>query len=242
MLESKVEITKRLQTEGRWDEASRHRDEVRQKFRTEGATRAEANERAWEAMAEKYPPNRDPQEPVDGHHEGEPGETNALPADVGAGADFSADVQWVYMNYHSVVIADGGGRPRCDFSRAASPPPGSGAVGLMAWAADNRTGFFKDLLPKIVNTDEADEEDLVRQEKKSIAEIKSVLNRMNEGFQRQMVEDAPAAVKEAVCSSLSDWKRSHGATLPAEALFSLDAAVMRLGTRLVAASSAVADV
>jgi hypothetical protein len=242
MLESKVEITKRLQTEGRWDEASRYRDEVRQKFRTEDATRAEANERAWEAMAEKYPPNRDLQEPVDGHREGEPGETNAFPADVGAGADFSADVQWVYANFTRVVVCGPGKPSRCEFSRATTPPPSSGAVGLMEWAADNRTGFFKDLLPKIVNTDEADEDVLVRQEKKSIAEIRSILNRMNEGFQRQMVEDAPAAVKEAVCNSLFDWKRSHGTALPAEALSSLDAAVMSLGTRLVAASSAVADV
>ena len=109
----------------------------------------------------------------------------------------------------------------------------------MQWAADNRTAFFKDLVPKIVKID--DDEDLVRQERKSIAEIKGILDAMNKDFRRQMVEDTPETVREAVRSSLSDWKRSYGAALPAEALSSLDAAVTGLGTRLVAASSAVAE-
>ena len=57
--ESKIVATHRLQKDGRWDEASVYRGEQRQKFRAEGLTKKEANEKAWEAMSLKYPPPPD---------------------------------------------------------------------------------------------------------------------------------------------------------------------------------------
>ena len=44
--ESKIEATHRLQKDGRWDEASEYRCEQRQKYRDEGLTKKEANEKA----------------------------------------------------------------------------------------------------------------------------------------------------------------------------------------------------
>lgn len=241
MQESRIAATKRLQAAGLWEEASQYRDKVRQESRAGGATRAEANERAWEAMAEKYPPNPDPQEPADCHSEAEPAEAEVYPAEVGAGADFTADVSWVYGNFQRVVITSPGKPARCDFSRATTPPPSSGAVGLMHWAADNRTAFFKDLVPKIVKTDDADDEDMIRRERKSIAEIGRILDDMNQEFQREMVENAPETVRKAVRSSLTDWERRYGVALPDEALAALDAHVMDLGTRLVEAAGGLAQ-
>ena len=55
-MESKIELTHRLEREGRWEEASLFRDQVRQRLKREGKTRQEANEGAWQAMAERYPP------------------------------------------------------------------------------------------------------------------------------------------------------------------------------------------
>ena len=56
MNESKIVATKRLQSEGLWNEASLYREEVREHLRGEGMTRKEANKGAWEKMLETYPP------------------------------------------------------------------------------------------------------------------------------------------------------------------------------------------
>ena len=56
MNESKIELTERLRREGRWSEASQFKDEVLKKLRSDGMTRADAAEQAWERMAAQYPP------------------------------------------------------------------------------------------------------------------------------------------------------------------------------------------
>lgn len=55
-MESRIEVTRRLQSEGRWDEASACRDEERMRLRREGLTRRESNERAWAWMIEEFAP------------------------------------------------------------------------------------------------------------------------------------------------------------------------------------------
>ena len=62
MQESKIDATDRLRREGRWEEASAYRDEVRKRLRAEGKPKAEAVDASWEAMVEKYPP-LEPDEP-----------------------------------------------------------------------------------------------------------------------------------------------------------------------------------
>ena len=44
-----------LQKDGRWEAASEYRCGQRQKFRAEGLTKKEANEKAWAAMSLKFP-------------------------------------------------------------------------------------------------------------------------------------------------------------------------------------------
>jgi hypothetical protein len=56
MEESKICAMDRLRREGRWEEASLFRDEERRRLRDEGLPKAEANDRSWAAMMEKYPP------------------------------------------------------------------------------------------------------------------------------------------------------------------------------------------
>ena len=48
--ESNVECTDRLRRQGKWEEASRYKDEVKQCLREEGKTKREANDLAWTAM------------------------------------------------------------------------------------------------------------------------------------------------------------------------------------------------
>ena len=49
-IESKIELTDRLRRQGKWEEASRYKDEVKQCLREEGKTKREANDLAWTAM------------------------------------------------------------------------------------------------------------------------------------------------------------------------------------------------
>lgn len=60
-MQSKIEATDRLRREGRWAEASLKRDEFRRQYRLEGAKRDDANERAWQAMCDAFPPLTDHQ-------------------------------------------------------------------------------------------------------------------------------------------------------------------------------------
>ena len=61
MTESRSVATDRLRCEGRWEEASLYRDEMRRKFKAEGLKCAEANEASWDAMLAKYPPQAVPE-------------------------------------------------------------------------------------------------------------------------------------------------------------------------------------
>jgi len=56
MAESKIELVQRWRREGRAEEASRYRDEVREQLRAQGKTRREAREASWEAARAAFPP------------------------------------------------------------------------------------------------------------------------------------------------------------------------------------------
>jgi hypothetical protein len=55
-IESRIELTDRLRREGRDEEASLYRNQVREQLRAEGKTRKEAMEGAWEATRLAFPP------------------------------------------------------------------------------------------------------------------------------------------------------------------------------------------
>ena len=56
MTESKIELTERLRSEGRWPEASKFKDTAQRAFRDKGMKRSEAPDAAWQAMATAFPP------------------------------------------------------------------------------------------------------------------------------------------------------------------------------------------
>ena len=53
--ESKIETTDRLRRQGKWVEASRFKEEVKQRHRDAGKSRQESNRLAWEAVQERFP-------------------------------------------------------------------------------------------------------------------------------------------------------------------------------------------
>src|SRR6188472_2584062 len=56
MTESKSVATDRLRREGRWEDASKYRDEKRAEFKASGMKRTAASNAAWEAMLAEFPP------------------------------------------------------------------------------------------------------------------------------------------------------------------------------------------
>jgi hypothetical protein len=171
MKESKIHATERLRQEGRWDEASAYRDEVRGRLRSEGMPKSEADEAAWEAMIERYAPILASEaEPEVTGLDLDDADLDALAAKFdGQPADFSRDAQWTYENL--------------DNRRAApTAAPSLGAWSMLKWARENRNRFFEHLLPKAISVQQrqATEQCWQEEEEMSIAEIEKMLKELNQ--------------------------------------------------------------
>ncbi len=136
MTESKIDLTDRLRREKRWEEATQYKDSTAKQLRDGGIKRGEANQKAWEATTEKYPP-------LVALQEEEPDQDQALefsdeqvaslpPGDL---EDFFTDVNWVYGNLE---------RGDVDPTTA----PSSGALALLRWARRNKNDFFEKVVPR----------------------------------------------------------------------------------------------
>jgi len=143
-----------------------------------------------------------------------------------------------------VVVLTPGKPARCDFSRAISSPPSGGAVALLVWAAENRTAFFKDLVPKTLSAEKTEEEGQVAEDLQQVEKIRGILKRYQqvarERFERELIENAPLALWDEARNCLSGWERDSGVELPVEARASLEAHVTDLCNRVQAASLATA--
>ncbi len=58
------------------------------------------------------------------------------------------------------------------------------------------------------------DEVMIKQERKSIAEVRGILEQMNEQADEQLAADTSEAVQKRVAVMLDDWSRQHGVTLP----------------------------
>ncbi|MCE5269506.1 MAG: hypothetical protein LLG00_16640 [Planctomycetaceae bacterium] len=200
MAESKIQLTDRLRREGRWTgDAEDRKNEMIRIFREAGLQKAEASEEAWRRLAEEYPPlppkpkpdpEPEPDAESDGSHtaaaasvdEGEAVAISPLPeawGELPESAPFEAEVEWVHQNRVLVVEELAGKRSKLHWHRARKPAPSYGAVNLMEYAATNRKGFM-DILQKVKPAAAGDEEN-VRRERRSIAEIEDLLEKMAEG-------------------------------------------------------------
>ena len=183
MKESKYDLTVRLRKEGRWAEASLFKDNEIRRLRAEGVViRSECNDKAWELMEEKYPPLpvAEVESEVTQAIAVDPNPWTDLPSD----ADFNEEVRWVHQQYALIVEETPRGRV-IHWDRATKPPPSHGARSLALWAADNRnnrTAFYKDVLPKAMSaaSNSGDEADSIREEKRSIAEVQRILEKMSQ--------------------------------------------------------------
>jgi hypothetical protein len=235
MTESKIEIVERLRREGRWPEASLFKDTAVKDFRSKGVGRAEATQAAWEAMATAYPPLA----PIEGSASKVPDTASGNPRghdgydeeliDVDAliakrPHDFARDVAWVYEH-----LADRNVKPQ--------DAPGAGAWSLLTWGRRYRNRFFEMVVPKamIARTDE--EEGNRRKERKRIAEMEDILGNLQRQWEQELIADVPGTIQAKVRSTLSDWGRRFGLTIPPDAATSLGAHIAGLVQESVQAIS-----
>lgn len=236
MDESKIELTERLRREGRWGEASRFKDEALRKLRSDGMTKADAAEEAWRRMAAQYPPLANigesapeapdatagepwpAQRPRGTEHDTEHDiDIDALLDRIGDGrpSDLVQDTLWAYEHLANRRIK-------------ASDAPSCGAWALLEWARQYRNRFFEMVLPRAMAARPPEADENVRKEKKSIAEIRGVLERIRDGKDEELRTDVPRVLQQRVRDVLSNWVQQCGVSLAADARAHLDSAIVGL--------------
>jgi hypothetical protein len=104
-----------------------------------------------------------------------PEEWGELPAT----AKYEDEVEWVYQNYVFAIEHLPSG-DRMKLGRAKTPAPSMGAVGMLSWAMDNRTAFYKDVVPRIKREAVEGEGEAVHRERMAVGEIRQILEQMGE--------------------------------------------------------------
>jgi hypothetical protein len=222
MTESKITLTHRLQREGNWDKASLFKDDCISRLRTEGKTRKEAQQAAWEEMEQCFPPLPS---------ESEPEALEASPSEwadrlSSSSDDFVGDVMWVYSRL---------GLPNVQPQDA----PSSGAWSLLRWAKQHEDRFFEQILPKVMaksaKTDSCAEEELI-EERQSIATLEQLFSDELLQSEKEAVADTAQAVTDQVAENLSNWQRRFGLEIPREACESWRLQMVKMSDDLIHAA------
>jgi hypothetical protein len=231
MLESKIVLTERLRREGRWGEASKFKENTVNELRAGGMKRAEAVEEAWSSMADAFPPLLGGKQPVDTGDPAKELPTSAGPipwCDLPTEGNFDDEVRWVHQQYILIVEDSSCGRV-IQWDRATTKPPSIGACSLARWAAENRTAFYKDLLPKTIARSDGQrrsEEDIV--EDPDLEDVEEMLQQMQDRAEAELRANLPEVLQRRVGRLLANWSQEHGVSLTGDSLAGLDLGVRRL--------------
>lgn len=138
MQESKIEVTDRLRGEGRWEEASKYKDDAVKRLRAEGMPAKEAREAAWCEMSKKYQASDAPQESfaVSDLKDLDAAQITAL---ANAPLDYAGDVVWVYRHMENPHVA-------------LTDAPSLAAWGLLKYARGNKQRYYEVVLPKAIDS------------------------------------------------------------------------------------------
>lgn len=135
-MESKLDIAKRLQRRPNWKELEAEKDAKIKQYREEGFTRSEAADKAWQDMAEKYPPvELFPTIEDSGEHSSQTAASSEAPQ-FGNDGEFIAGALWVYSNLSRPVNQ--------------LDAPDDGAWALLVWARAFPNDFFKSIMPRVL--------------------------------------------------------------------------------------------
>ncbi len=221
MMESKINLTHRLEREGRWDEASRFKDEHISELRAEGKPRKEAQQAAWEALEKQFPPlEAEPAGSEEGAYPADLTETGAL-----GSSDFHDDAKWVYQH---IAVAD--------VKPEDAPTPGAWA--LLKWAKRNEDRFFEQVMPK-ANAAKQNHDpfsDDLDYPDHSMELIQKALDEVVNSWEERAVENVAQVVKDEVKKKITDWQSRFSLSLSREALGSLTWKIVALADDLIHAA------
>jgi len=196
--ESKIDLTHRLQREGRWPEASKFKDDRIASHRSEGTSRKDSQLAAWEEMEQKYPPIAEPSELLD---------PQDIPADSweDSGVDFAGDAMWVYSKLACAHILP-------------EDAPSAGAWSLLQWAKGHKDRFYEQTMPKAIATRKKREaEELVDDSYvDNMENIKMSLHATHVNMEERLIANTSETIKQRVKSSGADWQRRFGLNIPRE--------------------------
>ena len=222
MQESKIALTDRLRREGRWEQASMFKDDYVAKLRSEGKSRKEAQDAAWEAMEREFPKLVSEAEP-DTETDYYPPELTT--ADLPASADFHADAIWVYQHISVANL-----KPE--------DAPSAGAWALLDWAKRNRNRFFEQVMPKA--TAAKKQSDLLFDDLQgpdpSLHEIHEQLDYFFSSWQDHAIENVARIVKDEMNQNVYGWHSRFRLNLSKEVLNDLVWHLIRITDDLIHAA------
>lgn len=175
-----LSVTKRLQREGRWSEAEPVKNRLIKEARQKGMDKGEAQSWAYAEVDRLFPPLTGSRATATESQLvlEDPGVTGLgdIPADwpqLPANGTLQAEISWVSAN--RLRVRDGNG---VDLSRALSPAPSYSAL---SWLETSILfpAKFADISVKATASQD-DETELIRRERMSIEEIRSILKEMLE--------------------------------------------------------------
>lgn len=205
--ESKIEITRRLQASGLWDQVSVYRTERRIRYRDVGLTKKEAKEKSWADMQSKYPPpGVEPVEPPDIEMPEpvlpEPEDDIVHIAATLGSMDVARDVEWAYNNLNDQRVR-------------ADQAPSGGAWSMLLYAREARHKFLELVAKYDVQKQKQDEKESIAfladaaDHTKAIEKLLAITERVH----REEIEDAIRQCPDEVLRVLrkAGWECSRPA-------------------------------
>jgi hypothetical protein len=247
----KYALTKRLQQEGRWEEAEEFKNQVIKQCRAAGMRRPEAQAHAWEELERNYPPLPS-LEPAASSPESEPHEATDETSSTGselraargrivgldqipeswgelsASTALRKDLSWVQANRLQVVRESSSGGFVVNLGMASDPAPSRSALSWLETAIRFPSKFADVLTKKMADEDAVWEEEVEQEEQMQIEEIKKILGQFYKKGEKELLADVPGTIQKKVNGVLSEWTRYYELTIPDAAQANLEGHIGRL--------------
>ena len=177
LVEAKLSVMHRLIKLGVWSEAKEFRDGKIALLRAGGMRRGEAVREVYRLLGERYP--------MGAKERGKALEAASFRStkfpwdDLPEAVDPRVESRWVAANL-DLVVDKKGERVVLRWRRAKGPPPSWSARRLMEHAAVSPKGYMERVWMKFAMEVQGGDDEQVRRERKSVEEIRAVLERVKE--------------------------------------------------------------
>lgn len=246
-METRIEATERLRREGRWPEATAHRERLRLELRAAGKPRQEANDEAWNRVIEEYPPLPAPDPvPVESIERAVavaeiPSVPEAAPVafesalrSLPATTTISKELDWI--STHSAMNRQDRSPDKLktilitaeDVLQAANgPAPSQRAVRQLQHWCNTPREFFKQILGEHKKQTEDADVRIVDQDE-NLEDVERMLREFSRQWEEKLAENVPSAVRNKVRDELADLERVFALAIPVDAREGLERRMSRL--------------